>query len=356
MAVYKQISFLPIIFQVGHNKLSNVNEIIASKNLGFYRILLISGQTYSFEIAKSFELFNVTEHVFVESNSLTEVERLSGIARQNKCDLLISVGGGKVLDVVKRISLKLDVNHVSIPTIISNDGLISPISVLTNDKNESQSLPGNMPTGVIIDLDIISDSPKQYLQAAAGDILSNMSATNDWIYAHINNNESINDIAFQLSRMSAHSLIHSSNVDLNSKNFQKMIIQGQVNSGIAMALSGTSRPASGSEHLLSHAIDYKKMSEGTLHGYQVGVLSLFSLYLQDKLKKEHVLYAKTLDLSVNYLGNLLSSPKDFLEIISLSRKMRPGRCTILDNYTDKIIYEKYYKYVDMAMKWIQNKE
>jgi glycerol-1-phosphate dehydrogenase [NAD(P)+] len=98
------------------------------------------------------------------------------------------------------------------------------------------------------------------------------------------------------------------------------------------------------------------MSEGTLHGYQVGVLSLFSLYLQDKLKKEHVLYAKRLDLSVNYLGKLLSSPKEFLEIIALSRKMRPGRSTILDKYTDMVIYEKYYKYVDMAMKWVQNNE
>lgn len=354
MAVYKQISFLPIIFQVGHDKLSNVKEIIASKNLGFYRILLISGQSYSFEIAKSIDLDNVTEHVFVESNSLSEVERLSKIANQNRCDLLISVGGGKVLDVVKRISLKLDINHLSIPTIISNDGLISPISVLTNDNNVSQSLPGNMPTGVIIDLDMISDSPKQYLQAAAGDVLSNMSATNDWEYAYINNNESINDVAFQLSRMSAHSLIYSNNVDLDSKNFQKMIIQGQVNSGIAMALSGTSRPASGSEHLLSHAIDHMNLSEGTLHGYQVGILSLFTLYLQKKLKKEHVQYATALGLSINYLGNIFSSQKEFLEIISLSRKMRPGRCTILDKYTDEKIKEKYYMYLDTAMTWAQN--
>jgi len=354
MAVYKQISFLPIIFQVGHDKLSNVKEIIASKNLGFYRVLLISGQSYSYEIAKAIELENVSEHVFVESNSLSEVERLSGIANHNRCDLLISVGGGKVLDVVKRISLKLDINHISIPTIISNDGLISPISVLTNENNISQSLPGNMPTGVIIDLDIISNSPKQYLQAAAGDVLSNMSATNDWEYAYINNNESINDIAFQLSRMSAHSLIYSNNVDLASKNFQKMIIQGQVNSGIAMALSGTSRPASGSEHLLSHAIDHMNLSEGTLHGYQVGILSLFTLYLQKKLKKEHVHYATTLGLSINYLGDIFSSKKDFLEIISLSRKMRPGRCTILDKYTDKKINEKYYMYLDKAMKWSQN--
>lgn len=352
MAVYKQISFLPIIFQVGHDKLSNVKEIITSKNLGFYRILLISGQSYSFEIAKSIEFDNIIEHVFVESNSLNEVERLSEITKKNRCDLLISVGGGKVLDVVKRISLKLDINHLSIPTIISNDGLISPISVLTGEKNVSQSLPGNMPTGVIIDLDIIADSPRQYLQAAAGDILSNMSATNDWTYAYKKNNESINDVAFQLSRMSAHSLIYSKNVDLNSKNFQKMIIQGQLNSGMAMALSGTSRPASGSEHLLSHAIDHMHLSDGTLHGYQVGVSSLFSLYLQDKLKKEHVLYAKTLGLSINYLGNIFSSQKEFLELISLSRKMRPGRCTILDKYTDKEINESYFMYLDMAMKWV----
>lgn len=205
--------------------------------------------------------------------------------------------------------------------------------------------------GVVVDLNIIAASPRKYIQAAAGDLLSNMSATNDWLIANERSGEPVNDIAFQLSRMAAHSVINFKHVDLDSMAFLKMIIQGQVNSGISMALAGTSRPCSGSEHLISHAIDAMGLSSGTLHGYQVGALSLFCLYLQRKLKQVHVEYAKTLGLPLDFLNFTGLDWAVWKNLFLKARSMRPGRVTVLDYFSEEDLYDEYRRYRDFAAKF-----
>lgn len=49
--------------------------------------------------------------------------------------------------------------------------------------------------------------------------------------------------------------------------------------GIAMEICGSSRPASGSEHLLSHALDLTSVKQ-TLHGFQVGISTYIMSLLQ----------------------------------------------------------------------------
>lgn len=346
MSIYTQIAYLPIIFQVGNDNITNIDKILKSKNFLFNNILLLSGGTYSHKVAIRIKLEKLHHHEIVIDNTIEEVQRISGLVYTKRYDLILAVGGGKVLDVAKRISQLQRINHISIPTVISNDGLISPISVLKDDKDKTQSISGNMPTGVIIDIDIIAKAPDHYLQAAAGDILSNISATNDWFYATAINKERINDIGYQLSLLAAQSLINFNNVDLKCENFLKMIIQGQVNSGIAMALSGSSRPCSGSEHLISHAMDYLGHTKSTLHGYQVGVLSLFCLFIQGKLKNAHLEYAQAINLNLD-LGDLYNlNEKKWLKIFNLSRSMRPGRVTILDKYSNAELVKKHKEFLE----------
>jgi glycerol-1-phosphate dehydrogenase [NAD(P)+] len=49
--------------------------------------------------------------------------------------------------------------------------------------------------------------------------------------------------------------------------------------GVAMEVCGSSRPASGSEHLISHALDFLS-AEPRLHGLQVGVATYLISMLQ----------------------------------------------------------------------------
>jgi glycerol-1-phosphate dehydrogenase [NAD(P)+] len=56
------------------------------------------------------------------------------------------------------------------------------------------------------------------------------------------------------------------------------VVKALVSSGVAMSIAGSSRPASGSEHLFSHQLD--RIAPGkALHGHQVGVGAIVTAYL-----------------------------------------------------------------------------
>ena len=353
--IFSQVTHLPIIFQVDEDIVRSIPSYLQRNKLNFNRILVVSGKSFSYKIAS--QIFDATgwDNYQIDDNSFEEVANLKSFCSNEQYDLILGVGGGKVLDTVKRVSYLTRINHIAIPSIISNDGLISPIAVIKNLEGRTESIPAVMPMGVIIDLNVIQTSPIRYLKAAAGDILSNFSATNDWILASLAGKDLMNDFAFQLSRSAANSLIYFNNPNFSYKPFIRQIVQGQVSSGIAMSLSGTSRPCSGSEHLISHAIDYLELTENSLHGHQVASTSLFSLFLQNKLKPEHLVYAN--NTSTPFLFHELSPIiEEKLELVFKTAKvMRPGRYTVLTQYSDKDLCYKYEQYLNFSFSTINEK-
>lgn len=342
--IYKQIAQLPIIFKIDENIVDKLGQIVDQKGLNFKRPLIVSGATYSREISERLMVALECDRFVIVDNKIISVDLLKSKLNVGFYDIIIAVGGGKVLDVVKRCSYLNNINHISIPTIISNDGLISPVSVLKDRHNKHISLPGLMPMGVLIDLDIILNSPLKFLHAAAGDLLSNISSTNDWIISQINRKEPINDLAFQMSRNSATSLMHFSKIDFTYKPFIKQIIQGQISSGIAMSLSGNSRPCSGSEHLISHAIDYLGFSENILHGSQVASITLFCLFLQGKLDENILDFARKSNVCLDFTSFIVECDTIKIDkIYNLAKVIRPNRYTVLNTinsaveFSDKLV-------------------
>ena len=329
--IYKQLAYLPIIFQVDENIIAGIQGFLERNKFIFSKVLVISGKSHSKNVADQVVAATEWESYVIADNTLASVDQLKAYAEQQCFDLIVAIGGGKVLDTVKRVSYLSNINHLSVPTIISNDGLISPIAVLKNYKGITESLPGMMPMGVVIDLAIIRNSPINYIRAASGDILSNLSATNDWVLAHQVKRDQINDIGFHLSRSAANALLYFNDINLHSKPFLRMVIQGQINSGIAMSLAGTSRPCSGSEHLISHALTALGFSANGLHGIQVASISLFTLFLQHKLQDIHLHYAMATGIPLDFTTFLEPCKSaDLKQVYHLSKEMRPGRYTVLD--------------------------
>ncbi|WP_432712758.1 iron-containing alcohol dehydrogenase [Pedobacter sp.] len=343
--IFKQLSYLPIIFQVDENIIYGTSEFLKRNNLNFNRVIVVSGKSHSRHYAQQLIGSKPWEQYCIDDNTFEEVEKLKNHIEHNRYDLVIAIGGGKVLDTVKRVGYLININHLSIPTIISNDGLISPISVIKNQHGKTESIPGMMPMGVVIDLDIIQQSPINYIRAASGDILSNLSATNDWVLAYQKNMDNINDIGFHLSRSAANALLYFNQIELKFKPFLRMVIQGQINSGIAMSLAGTSRPCSGSEHLISHAISFLGLMEDVLHGIQVASISLFTLFLQGKLQDIHLHYAIATGIPLNFT-TMLAHPDVALlrKIYHLSKQMRPGRYTVLDELNEETFLKQVVAY------------
>lgn len=329
--IYSQIAQLPIIFQVEEGASTRIGEHLERSRLVFRRVAVFCGASFSRQIAENIAATMGYDVIEVRENSLSEVDRLRAEITRNRYDCFIGVGGGRVLDTVKLLAYLMRTNHIAVPTIISNDGLISPIAVIKDATGMAQSMAGQAPMGVVVDLDIILASPPQYLQAAAGDILSNLSATNDWLLAAGEIGEPVYDIAFQSARTAANSLIYCSRPEIDYKPFIRLLVQAQVNSGIAMSIAGTSRPCSGSEHLLSHALDFLGLGEH-LHGLQVGSLSLLCLFLQKALKPEHRVYTERLNIPSILPALVRMSHGELGDLLKLAKTMRAGRRTVLDRY------------------------
>ena len=343
--MYNQSAPFPLIFQVNENIIDQIPYYLKRNNISFQNILVVSGSNNSYKHAEVILSSIKSEAYLIYKNDVNTVEELKEYCLSENIDLLIGVGGGSVLDVVKRVSLLTNINNLLVPTIISNDGMVSPISVIKDQNGQTVSLPGKMPFGIVVDINVIQSAPAKYLQAAAGDILSNISATNDWVLSSTHTNEPINDLAYMLSRSAAFALIHHESKDIRNRNFLKQVVYCQINSGLAMALAGTSRPCSGSEHLISHAIDFNKLSENTLHGYQVGSISIFCLYLQKKLDAKCINYAQELKIPIAF--HLLDEKIiDKLAVIyETSFKMRPGRFTVLETCKGSNFEDVYAEYL-----------
>lgn len=343
--MYNQSALFPIIFQVNENIIDQIPFFLNRNAISFKNILIVSGSSNSFKYAEIILASIKSSSYKIHQNDVATVEELKEYCLSKNVDLLVGVGGGSVLDVVKRVSLLTNIANLLVPTIISNDGMVSPIAVIKDSNGQTVSLPGKMPFGVVVDINVIQNAPMKYLQAAAGDILSNISATNDWVLASIHANEPINDLAYMLSRSAAFALIHHESKDIRNRNFLKQVVYCQINSGLAMALAGTSRPCSGSEHLISHAIDFNKLSENTLHGYQVGSISIFCLYLQKKLDAKCINYAQELRIPIAF-HHLNENIKSKLALLyETSFKMRPGRYTVLETCKGMQFEDIYNEYL-----------
>jgi len=342
---------LPTIFQVNENIIDKIPDFLKRAGSRFKNTLVVSGSSSSLKYAEMV-LNTMDAHSYkIHRNDLSTVEALRDYCLTNNIDLLIGVGGGSVLDMVKRVSLLADIDNLLVPTTISNDGLVSPIAVIKDVTDHTLSLPGKTPYGVVVDVNIIRNAPHRFLQAAAGDILSNISATNDWVLSYLNTGERVDDLPYMLSRSAAFALIHHESKDINNRNFLKQVVYCQINSGISMSLAGTSRPCSGSEHLISHAIDYEKLSENTLHGYQVGSISIFCLYLQKKLDAKCINYAQELNIPLAF-HQLDDKIADKLSLLyETSFKMRPGRFTVLDLCKGKKFDDIYYDFLNFLERF-----
>ena len=184
--------------------------------------------------------------------------------------MLVSFGGGRVSDITKYLAHKHHIEYISIPSTLSHDGLISPVIVLEDSHTHHKfRFTGHTPYGLLIDLQIIKQSPRINIQAGIGDLISNQSALDDWVLAEHMGKDHILPEAFEFSKKSFRwisQLTHELNI-LDPEFLQSLAL-GLINSGYAMILSGNSRPASGSEHLISHSIDQLYPKRTSLHGIQ----------------------------------------------------------------------------------------
>ena len=335
---------LPRFIELGEMKIGTLPRILKKYAVRANKIMLLCDENTlriggeAMLAALRAEDVEVYEQEVDNSDDQNVMHTAEKIETENP-DLVIGFGGGRVLDVAKLAAGSKNKKYVSIPTTLSNDGIASPVSVIKDSKNIPVSHITKAPFGVIIDLDIIRGAPKRHLMAGVGDLVSNLSAVFDAHLAHQKRSEEINVNALELAESGGHRLLNLENPTIDNTVFLKELAHGLVRSGFAMCIWGTSRPASGSEHKISHSIDHFCPRRNGLHGEQVGIAAIFTMALQDNpsLHAARAFYDRIgFPCSLTHLG---LSKEEFVAVVRNATKIRPERYTILEDKspTDKEI-------------------
>lgn len=110
-----------------------------------------------------------------------------------------------------------------------------------------------------------------------------------------------------------------------------MVVKALVSSGVAMSIAGSSRPASGAEHLVSHQLD--RIAPGkALHGHQVGVAAIVTEYLHSGERGDWRAVRDALDAidAPTTASGLGIDDEVLLEALTTAHEIR-DRYTILGN-------------------------
>lgn len=327
---------LPAFFEVGEHKTVSICKILREHGLQFKNVLLL-GDHKTFligggPISKSFEDCSVKIIKHLVSNSdEPNVEHVENLIKNKKPDLVLGFGGGKVLDVAKLAAGNCKKKYISIPTTLSNDGISSPVAVITNKEKIPISHITKAPCAVIVDTSIIKRAPIRHIKAGVGDLISNLSAVFDARLAESKGKGKINDTALSLAEAGALKLFDSKAKSVKDEDFLIVLTQGLIKSGFAMCIVGSSRPASGSEHKISHAIDYLYSLKKNLHGEQVGIASVFTMVLQGNkhFRKVQELYDRI--AFPHKLKKLHLNFDQFVKVVLHATEIRPDRYTILED-------------------------
>lgn len=314
----------------------NISDILQKIPIKSTNPLIISDDFTSKFIAElklnTFEKFNSEK---LPNNTIVTLDEVIENYQDKNNDSIISVGGGTISDAGKYLSKKLQIPMISFPTTVSNDGITSPISVLYGESNEKISMGTKLPDAICIIMEIIQNSPVNLIRSGIGDLISNITAVWDWKLSMKINNEKYNEYASSIALNAAYSTFYfiqnlqESKFDIRNVEFLDLLTRGLLVSGLAMSINGTSRPCSGSEHEISHAMDQFKGSFSN-HGIQVGLGTLFTSYLQKNQFKELVEFNHKTELPLSY-KDLNIDEETFIEILELAPLTRPNRYTILEH-------------------------
>jgi glycerol-1-phosphate dehydrogenase [NAD(P)+] len=216
--------------------------------------------------------------VIVEAANVAAVESVIEAAEDLDAGYLVGVGGGKAIDIAKMAAEDLAVGFVSVPTAASHDGIVSGRGSVP-EGDTRHSVAAEPPLAVIADTGVLADAPWRLTTAGCADIISNYTAVRDWQLAHRLKNVEYSEYAGALSQMTAEMLVdNAESIKRGLEESAWIVVKALVSSGVAMSIAGSSRPASGAEHLFSHQLD-RLAPDVALHGHQVGVGAIMTEYL-----------------------------------------------------------------------------
>ena len=322
---------IPSLLRIKPNALYKLGKYLR-KN-GFHRIALYYGEGIADLVGQKVEIsldsseIQVVTEETVHGNDVAEIVS-SAFRLPREAQAIVAVGGGVAVDFGKYAGFLTKRPVIAVPTAISNDGFAAPGASLRVD-GRRVSCTSTIPFGVVIDTNMIKSSPRRFTFSGIGDLISKYSAIADWKLAYHATGEAINDFSAMISMQSVENLVNHPVKSADDLEFLQLVCGALVMSGVAMEVAGSSRPASGSEHLISHAYD-SIASQPSLHGLQVGVATLATTWLQGNPAHQTVVRVLEETGFTAFMNENRLDRAAFLEAVQLAPTIKPGYHTVLN--------------------------
>ena len=337
---------IPYLIKIGPNKMGRIGKYLYDKNM--MNVALYLGDGILDIVSPSLQDglrdygINIVHQQVVHSVDIDEIAHsafsLSGV------NAILGIGGGKALDHAKYIAFLLRLPFISVPTSMSNDGFgSSGASLMVQGKR--RSVKAASPYGIVIDLNVISSSPDVFMYSGIGDMLSKITALHDWRAAREKGLERYVDFSSLMAYNSMDILFLKHCLNIHDENFQRSLATSLLFSGLAMEIAGSSRPASGSEHLISHALD-DVCKVPKMHGIQVGIATYLCALLQNHERTDDIRIVLQRTGLLDYVKQDPFKYDEFIVALKLAPNIKSNFYTVLSEP------ESY----DRAVEFVQKDE
>ena len=201
-------------------------------------------------------------------------------------DFFVGIGSGTLSDLAKYAGNKLKRPVLLFGTAASMNGYTSSI-VAMKIRGLKRTSPVQPALGVFADPEIVATASTKMVAAGVGDFLSKNSSSSDWYAAHFLRDEYYCSRPGDFFEGTQEKLLEAApRVAHRDPQAVAIVMEALLLAGFSMVVAGSSAPASGGEHLISHYLDMKHATQKTpndLHGAQVGVATVYTLGLWEKV-------------------------------------------------------------------------
>ena len=265
----------------------NFYDYAAGKNISV--VYDKNTKPFAMNLKKELSLYaNITDVFFDDAELLPTEDKCEFLFNNSKnADYILAVGSGTLNDMAKSVSFKLNIPCGVFATAASMDGYCSKGAALMRGGIKVTD-DAHSPSDILIDLSVVSDAPKIMTAAGFGDIIGKYTCLTDWKTANAVKGEPINEKAFSMMQNALNACVADFD-ELTEYTHDAIarLMDALIAAGLAMAECGNSRPASGSEHHISHFLemDFARRGEKIpMHGIKVAIGTLISIEIYNYIK------------------------------------------------------------------------
>ena len=203
-------------------------------------------------------------------------------------DLIVGIGSGVIQDLCKCVSFQEKLPYHIIATAPSMDGYAS-VGAAMIIAGMKVTYTAHVPEVIVGDIDVLKDAPMDMIKSGYGDILGKYSCLNDWKLSKVVRDEYFCQYVYDLT----FDMLNKTK-DLGPALLKRdpdaiqTLMEAIVGVGVCMSLVGNSRPASGSEHHLSHFFEITGIVDDTpyfMHGTDVAYSCVYTEMLREEMLK-----------------------------------------------------------------------